>query len=44
MWTPSRIFDAGDVVEHQGRVYTARWWTRNQEPGDRHGPWRSANG
>ncbi|GAA1713834.1 hypothetical protein GCM10009809_07570 [Isoptericola hypogeus] len=40
VWTPSRIFVAGDVViTHDGRTYTARWWTRNQEPGDPHGPW-----
>ncbi|MEU6717004.1 carbohydrate-binding protein [Nonomuraea sp. NPDC046802] len=31
---------AGDVVEHRGRRYKAAWWTRNQEPGNPHGPWR----
>ncbi len=39
IWTPSRIFLAGDVVEHDGQQYTAKWWTRNQEPGDAYGPW-----
>ncbi|MFD7310344.1 glycoside hydrolase family 97 catalytic domain-containing protein [Promicromonospora sp. NPDC059942] len=39
-WTASRIFDTGDFVEHDGALYEAKWWTRNQEPGDRHGPWR----
>ncbi|MCA5892518.1 Ig-like domain-containing protein [Isoptericola sp. NEAU-Y5] len=40
VWTPSRIFEAGDVVEHDGARYTARWWTRNQEPGlTVWGPW-----
>lgn len=39
IWTPSRIFTAGDVVVHEGQEYTAKWWTRNQEPGDPHGPW-----
>ncbi|GAA1976622.1 glycosyl hydrolase 53 family protein [Isoptericola halotolerans] len=39
MWTPSRVFVAGDVVEHGGARYEARWWTRAQEPGDPHGPW-----
>jgi hypothetical protein len=41
VWTPSRIFDTGDFVEHDGELYEARWWTRNQAPGDRHGPWRA---
>ncbi|MFD7026158.1 glycoside hydrolase family 97 catalytic domain-containing protein [Promicromonospora sukumoe] len=40
VWTTSRIFDTGDVVEHDGTRYEAKWWTRNQAPGDRHGPWR----
>ncbi|WP_277207917.1 carbohydrate-binding protein [Isoptericola croceus] len=44
MWTPSRIFTAGDVVEHDGATFTAKWWTRNQEPGSsRHSPWEPAS-
>ncbi|WP_402372252.1 family 43 glycosylhydrolase [Isoptericola rhizosphaerae] len=40
VWTPSRIFTAGDVVVHDGETYTARWWTRNQEPASSAwGPW-----
>ncbi|WP_402466312.1 ThuA domain-containing protein [Isoptericola aurantiacus] len=40
VWTPSRIFTAGDVVVHDGETYTARWWTRNQVPGGSPwGPW-----
>ncbi|WP_407320419.1 family 16 glycoside hydrolase [Isoptericola halotolerans] len=40
VWTESRIFVAGDVVEHDGATYTARWWTRNQQPGGSPwGPW-----
>ncbi|WP_402461518.1 alpha-L-arabinofuranosidase C-terminal domain-containing protein [Isoptericola aurantiacus] len=40
VWTPSRIFTAGDVVVHDGVTYTAKWWTRNQEPGTgQGGPW-----
>jgi alpha-L-arabinofuranosidase/regulation of enolase protein 1 (concanavalin A-like superfamily) len=42
IWTPSRIFTAGDVVEHDGVTYTARWWTRNQEPASSPwGPWQA---
>jgi hypothetical protein len=25
---------------HDGDRYRAKWWTRNQEPGDPHGPWQ----
>lgn len=39
VWTPSRIFVAGDVVEHDGVRYEVRWWTRDQVPGDPHGPY-----
>ncbi|ACZ31698.1 Endo-1,4-beta-xylanase [Xylanimonas cellulosilytica DSM 15894] len=38
-WTDSWVFDDGDVVAHDGDVWRARWWTRNQAPGDPHGPW-----
>jgi len=40
IWTPSRIFNAGDVVTYQGHTYKAKWWTRNQAPGDPRGPWQ----
>ncbi|NOW01226.1 fibronectin type III domain-containing protein [Isoptericola chiayiensis] len=40
VWTDSRIFTAGDTVVHDGAVWTALWWTRNQEPGaSPWGPW-----
>jgi arabinogalactan endo-1,4-beta-galactosidase len=38
LWTPSRIFVAGDVVEHDGQRYEVKWWTRGQVPGGAHGP------
>ncbi|WP_407320032.1 carbohydrate-binding protein [Isoptericola halotolerans] len=45
VWTESRIFVAGDVVEHDGETYTAQWWTRNQEPGaSAWGPWELTTG
>ncbi|MFI9486108.1 glycoside hydrolase family 97 catalytic domain-containing protein [Promicromonospora sp. NPDC052451] len=40
VWTPSRIFVAGDFAVHDGRLYEARWWTRGQVPGAADGPWR----
>jgi chitodextrinase len=39
IWTESRIFHRDDVVLHDGATYVAKWWTRNQEPGDPWGPW-----
>ncbi|WP_286218520.1 carbohydrate-binding protein [Paraoerskovia sediminicola] len=39
VWTASRVFVSGDVVEHDGATYRAKWWTRNQAPGDQWGPW-----
>lgn len=41
VWTPSRIFVAGNVVTHQGTQYKAMWWTRNQTPGTPFGPWQA---
>jgi len=38
-WKPTRVYVKGDTVTHEGTTYTAKWWTRNQEPGDRWGPW-----
>ncbi|MDQ0615097.1 hypothetical protein QF046_002738 [Microbacterium sp. W4I4] len=38
-WTRSWVYDDGDTVAHDGRTYRAKWWTRNQEPGAKNGPW-----
>lgn len=38
-WKPSRVYVKGDTVTYDGTTYTAKWWTRNQAPGDRWGPW-----
>ncbi|MET7401059.1 nuclear transport factor 2 family protein [Dactylosporangium sp. NPDC005572] len=39
VWTPSRIFDTGDVVTYQGKRWRALWWTRNETPGTPYGSW-----
>ncbi|GAA1976094.1 hypothetical protein GCM10009718_10370 [Isoptericola halotolerans] len=40
LWTASRIFVAGDQAVHEGALWEAKWWTRNQEPGaSPWGPW-----
>jgi chitodextrinase len=43
-WTPSRIFTEGDVAAHDDQRYRAQWWTRNDPPGDPHGPWEPTEG
>ena len=41
VWTASRVFDNGDLVVYNERVFRARWWTRNQSPTETSpwGPW-----
>jgi chitodextrinase len=39
-WASTAIYTAGDRVTHEGGVYEAKWWTRNQAPGDPYGPWK----
>ena len=39
-WYADRIYLKGDKVVHDGETYTAQWWTRNQAPGDKWGPWQ----
>ncbi len=39
-WTPTTVYTAGDRVSYQGHWYEAKWWTRNQAPGDASGPWK----
>jgi chitodextrinase len=42
-WTASWVYTGGETVAHDGRLWTARWWTRDQEPGaSRWGPWQEA--
>jgi chitodextrinase len=38
-WTTSWIYTGGAGARHDGRLWQAKWWTRNQQPGDPHGPW-----
>ncbi len=38
-WSATATYGAGDRVSHQGSAWTARWWTRDQLPGDPYGPW-----
>jgi chitodextrinase len=39
-WTPTTVYNAGDRVTYNSHVYEAKWYTRNQTPGDPGGPWK----
>ncbi|HEY0249092.1 MAG TPA: InlB B-repeat-containing protein [Gryllotalpicola sp.] len=39
-WTASWIYNGGETVAYQGRLYAAQWYTRNQAPGAANGPWK----
>ena len=38
--TPTTVYNAGDRVSYNGHVHEAKWYTRNQAPGNADGPWR----
>jgi hypothetical protein len=38
-WTASWQYDEGEVAVQSGHRWQAKWWTRNQTPGDANGPW-----
>ncbi|WP_223692787.1 carbohydrate-binding protein [Leifsonia poae] len=40
VWTASRVFNAGDKVNYQGKTFLATWYTRNEAPGSATGPWQ----
>ncbi|WP_394552456.1 ExeM/NucH family extracellular endonuclease [Agromyces sp. MMS24-JH15] len=39
-WTNSWTYTGGETVAHNGHLWKAKWWTRNQAPGDLWGPWQ----
>lgn len=39
-WTASWVYDEGDKVAYAGHVWQAKWWTRDEVPGDPYGPWK----
>src|SRR5690625_1210949 len=42
-WTPSWVYTGGEPVVHEGQLYEAAWWNRNEEPGADDGAWQLAN-
>ncbi|MET3566969.1 chondroitin AC lyase [Leifsonia sp. 563] len=40
VWTPSRVFAAGDAVVYQGKTFLAGWYSRGDVPGSVTGPWQ----
>ncbi|MBD3942085.1 Ig-like domain-containing protein [Microbacterium sp. NEAU-LLC] len=42
-WTTSGVYDTGAAVVHHGHRWTAKWWTRGDEPGvGKKSPWKDA--
>ena len=40
IWTASRVFDTGDIVDFGDDLWRAKWWTRGEEPGSKkNGAW-----
>lgn len=39
-WYADTIYEKGDQVVYEGVTYTAQWWSRNDVPGAKHGPWK----
>lgn len=38
-WSADKIYHAGDRATFNGVLYEAQWWTQNNEPGAKYGPW-----
>ena len=39
LWTASRVFNTGNEATHDGKLYRAAWYTRNEVPGNPNGAW-----
>ncbi|WP_323070303.1 carbohydrate-binding protein, partial [Aeromonas jandaei] len=37
-WSPAVAYNGGELTNHNGRRWQARWWTQGNEPG-KHGVW-----
>ncbi|GIF45762.1 enterochelin esterase-like enzyme [Asanoa ferruginea] len=38
-WNSTAVYNTGDLVIYQGKLFQAGWWTQNQAPGDPSGSW-----
>ncbi|MGH3683158.1 MAG: glycoside hydrolase family 19 protein [Natronosporangium sp.] len=38
-WQPATAYHAGTQVSHNGRHYTAKWWSQGNPPDTHSGPW-----
>ncbi|HEY0248040.1 MAG TPA: InlB B-repeat-containing protein [Gryllotalpicola sp.] len=38
-WTASWVYNGGETVVYDGKLYRAAWYTRNEQPGDPNGAW-----
>src|SRR5688500_15635783 len=38
-WTASGVYTQGNRVTYNSKIYEARWWTTNENPELKSGPW-----
>ncbi|RZM77538.1 peptidase M4 [Pseudoalteromonas rubra] len=38
-WSANTVYTAGEQVSYNGRLFQAKWWTRNQNPADNASRW-----
>lgn len=43
MWDASSVYNNGDLVQQDGGLFEAKWWTRGQSPADNAGQWQVWN-
>jgi chitodextrinase len=39
-WSAAAVYNTGDRVSYQGKVFQASYYAHNQKPGDPNGPWQ----
>ena len=38
-WSATTVYNGGDQVSYQGKVYQARWWSQGDDPAGSSDPW-----
>ena len=38
-WNASTIYASPTAVSYNGKNYTSKWWTKNEQPGNPSAPW-----
>lgn len=44
-WNTGLVYNKGDIVSHNGKLYESQWWNQGNEPGaSQWGPWKEVDG